>query len=99
MSIDTIEATWKVGRPKWNGVTSANHAASPTSDQSTMPGTNSAATVPRTSPSSIDTRCRAGGAKRSMRTISASVPNAKATLIGGGALGRPVRRSSPPRRA
>ena len=20
MSIDTIEATWKVGRPKWNGV-------------------------------------------------------------------------------
>ena len=24
MSIETIEATWKVGRPKWNGVTRAN---------------------------------------------------------------------------
>ena len=42
-SIDTIEATWKVGSPKWNGVISANQSASPTPDQSTIPGTNSAA--------------------------------------------------------
>ncbi len=84
-SIDTIEARSNVGRPKWNGVTTANQAASPMPDPSTMPGTNSAATVPRTSPSSTETRASPRGAKRSTSTTASSTPAAKATSSGSAA--------------
>lgn len=79
MSIDTIGTISKVGRPKWNGVTSPNHAASPTPDESVIPGTNAATAVPITRPSSTETRARPRGAKRSMRMMSSRVPPAKAS--------------------
>ena len=76
MIIDTIAANSKVGSPKWNGVMRANQPASPTPDQSTMPGTKRAAIVPTTRPSSTETRWSAGGPNRSMRTITMRVPTA-----------------------
>ena len=89
MIIETIAATFQVGRPKWNGVMRANHPASPTPSQCTIPGMSRATSVPTTRPSSTDTRCSAGGAKRSISTMKSRVPAAKATLIGSAPSGLP----------
>ncbi len=77
--IEMTALTSKVGTPKWNGVLTPNQASSPTWLKSVRPN-GMAMMVPMISPDRMDSRARAGGAKRSITKISTRVPAAKAML-------------------
>ncbi len=80
MHIDTMDATSKTGKPKWNGVDTPTQSASPTLVHDVMP-IGIATTVPMTMPSRMDTRASAGGANRSISTMRTSTPAASATFF------------------
>ena len=63
MVIDRIAANSKVGKPKWNGVDTANQAASPIRLKSTMPS-GQAISVPAASPTRMAIRLKKPGRNR-----------------------------------
>ena len=81
MHIDRMALTWKIGKPKWNGVLTPNHACSPTLLKSASPN-GIATSVPSTRPSRIDSRANGPGANRSISRMMIKVSAAKARLIG-----------------
>jgi len=63
MTIERIAASWKVGRPKWNGVDTATQEAWPIRLKSTMPSGH-AMRVPMASPTRMAIRLKKPGRNR-----------------------------------